>query len=288
MPAAQPTPAAPSTEALEEALVFCESSAADAHEPVYCRTWSRAREQLEAALLALYGLDADHHHALIVPSGLSAIAAVMASVAASHPHEDWVLVHGDELYCDVPCTVQYLVEAHAPHVARVAVDVRDREALLGLFAARGPSIRLFHFEACTNPSGQLFDFRLLERLRGHAPDCRFVCDNTWLSAALFDPFRRGVDVVVESLTKYVSGGRCIGGAVLGPNGALRASCCCALRRMLPCAVCATAVCVCVCVCVCYTGYTGTPTPLSPLISNQEGCIPAWCADIPLLLMRTAP
>ena len=36
-------------------------------------------------------------------------------------------------------------------------------------------------------------------------------DNTWLSGALFNPLEHGADLVVESLTKYVSAGRCIGG-----------------------------------------------------------------------------
>eukprot|EP00435_Cladocopium_sp_Y103_P046154 s125_g13.t1 len=42
-------------------------------------------------------------------------------------------------------------------------------------------------------------------------------DNTWLSGALFNPLEHGADLVVESLTKYISAGRCIGGAVLGVN-----------------------------------------------------------------------
>eukprot|EP00913_Durusdinium_trenchii_P014462 g13566.t1 len=49
-------------------------------------------------------------------------------------------------------------------------------------------------------------------------ECLFVCDNTWLSGALFNPLDHGADLVVESMTKYVSAGMCIGGAVLGPNG----------------------------------------------------------------------
>ena len=47
--------------------------------------------------------------------------------------------------------------------------------------------------------------------------CIFVCDNTWLTGCLFNPLAHGVDLVVESMTKYVSAGRCIGGHVLGPN-----------------------------------------------------------------------
>jgi hypothetical protein len=44
-------------------------------------------------------------------------------------------------------------------------------------------------------------------------------DNTWLSGALFNPLEHGADLVVESLTKYVSAGRCIGGGIRRSIGA---------------------------------------------------------------------
>jgi hypothetical protein len=48
-----------------------------------------------------------------------------------------------------------------------------------------------------------------------------VCiDNTWLTSALFNPFQAllpagAVDIVVESLSKYRSAGKCIGGMIVG-------------------------------------------------------------------------
>lgn len=50
-----------------------------------------------------------------------------------------------------------------------------------------------------------------------------MCDNTWLTGCLFNPLAHGADLVVESMTKYVSAGRCIGGHVLGPNGLMASS-----------------------------------------------------------------
>ena len=45
-----------------------------------------------------------------------------------------------------------------------------------------------------------------------------VVDNTWLSVANFNPLKFGADIVVESLTKYVSHGTCIGGAIMSNQG----------------------------------------------------------------------
>lgn len=196
----------------EEGLVFSEH----VRGAMYSRTWSRSRERLESALLELYGLSLGRHQALLLPSGMAAIGATLAAVANARSKEPWTLVYGNELYCEVPRTVRYVAESCATKVSCVSVDINSQE-LLELFRKRGRAIEIFHFEACTNPSGQFFDFQILSELRKLAPECIFICDNTWLSGALFNPLDHGADLVVESLTKYVSAGRCIGGAVLGVN-----------------------------------------------------------------------
>jgi len=63
----------------------------------------------------------------------------------------------------------------------------------------------------------MFDFSAIDSLKKFSPDCIFIVDNTWLSSALFNPFSHGADYVVVSLTKYYSGGTCIGGCVLGTD-----------------------------------------------------------------------
>ena len=45
---------------------------------------------------------------------------------------------------------------------------------------------------------------------------RIAVDNTWLTALIYNPLERGdADVVVESLTKHVSDGGAIMGAIIG-------------------------------------------------------------------------
>lgn len=201
----------------DEKLVFSQPRARGQRYPLYSRTWNRSREDLETAVMQLYGLDSRTNHALILPSGMGAIGALISSVAAGLAGETWTLVHGDELYCEVARTVRYVSDTQGKKMSTCAVDIREHSRLRSLFAEKGAAIRLFHFESCTNPSGQLMDFAFLKELRHLAPHCIFACDNTWLSGALFNPFEHGADIVVESMTKYVSAGRCIGGFVAGAS-----------------------------------------------------------------------
>merc|ERR1712070_957899 len=102
--------------------------------------------------------------AIVMPSGMAAISAVMYAHAAPCGNAS-VIVYGDELYCDVKRTVEHLVDVHAPLLTAFPVDVRDAIALRSLFAGQGHKIRIFHFESCTIPSGQFFDFTLIDELR---------------------------------------------------------------------------------------------------------------------------
>eukprot|EP00656_Telonema_subtile_P012448 TRINITY_DN16268_c0_g2_i1.p2 TRINITY_DN16268_c0_g2~~TRINITY_DN16268_c0_g2_i1.p2 ORF type:complete len:396 (+),score=107.53 TRINITY_DN16268_c0_g2_i1:141-1328(+) len=200
----------------EEALVFGTNG-----KNVYCRSWSDERAALQDALLATYDLTTATHSAVVLPSGMAAISAVMSSVLDSHDQRGAHMIIGDELYCDVYRTAKYL-EQSRPGLTVHKVDIRDGAALLKLFAKHKGGIHLLHIEACTNPSGQVFDFELLAEVKRRSPECVVVVDNTWLSSALFNPLTHGADLVVESMTKYVSGGRCIGGNVVGSHASIAA------------------------------------------------------------------
>jgi cystathionine beta-lyase/cystathionine gamma-synthase len=47
--------------------------------------------------------------------------------------------------------------------------------------------------------------KLVEQVREVAPKCIIVVDNTFMSPVLFRPLDYGVDIVIESATKYLSG-----------------------------------------------------------------------------------
>eukprot|EP00756_Hemistasia_phaeocysticola_P063281 Hpha_TRINITY_DN6758_c1_g1::TRINITY_DN6758_c1_g1_i1::g.110982::m.110982 len=190
----------------------------------YCRVHCPEREELERVLMEAYRVDPSRHTALVFPSGMAAIAGVLLSVLTGGtkcvgerflPRRESVIVCGDELYSEVLPVVRYLEELLAGQLTAVSVDITDHTALLRVFEQHRTKVAVLYVETCTNPSGQFFDFSLLPHLRCHAPDLTVLCDNTWLTPVLFDPFAHGADVVVDSLTKYMSGGRCIGGSAVG-------------------------------------------------------------------------
>jgi cystathionine beta-lyase/cystathionine gamma-synthase len=75
--------------------------------------------------------------------------------------------------------------------------------------------KIFFVESCTNPSGQMFNPETIAILKNICPSCIFVVDNTWLSGISYNPFEHDVDIVVESMSKYISDGKCIGGMIIG-------------------------------------------------------------------------
>ena len=50
-----------------------------------------------------------------------------------------------------------------------------------------------------------------EKIRNMSKEIKIVVDNTWLSPLLFNPFQQGASIVIDSCTKYISGGKCIAG-----------------------------------------------------------------------------
>ena len=167
---------------------------------IYCRTRSPKREELEEALLKLYGLTTETHVAYVFPSGMSAISTVMHAFATKETH----IVLGNELYCDTPSVAKWLHErGRATGVKVLHPDGTTQGEADG-------TAGLVFVETCSNPSGFIPNYAAIEKLAGSAVVC---LDNTWLTSAMWNPWAAGVpcDIVVESMSKYLSAGQCIGG-----------------------------------------------------------------------------
>ncbi|HEY5700879.1 MAG TPA: O-succinylhomoserine sulfhydrylase [Gammaproteobacteria bacterium] len=84
-----------------------------------------------------------------------------------------------------------------------------------------PDTRMVFIESPTNPLGEVADLAALEAL-AHENGALFVVDNCLCTPVLQRPFDYGADVVIHSATKYIDGhGRCVGGAVVVKDEALR-------------------------------------------------------------------
>ncbi|MGQ0657463.1 MAG: O-succinylhomoserine sulfhydrylase [Chromatiales bacterium] len=80
-----------------------------------------------------------------------------------------------------------------------------------------PETRLLFLETPSNPLTEIADIARLAEM-AHARGCLLIVDNCLLTPALQLPLKLGADIVIHSATKYLDGqGRCIGGAVVGPE-----------------------------------------------------------------------
>jgi len=84
-------------------------------------------------------------------------------------------------------------------------------------AAIQPNTKLLFLETPSNPLIELGNIQEIAEL-AHAHNCLLVVDNCFCTPALQQPLTLGADIVIHSATKYLDGqGRCIGGAVVGPE-----------------------------------------------------------------------
>ncbi len=84
-------------------------------------------------------------------------------------------------------------------------------------AAIQTNTKLLFLETPSNPLTELGDVAALADL-AHTHDCLLVVDNCFCTPALQKPLSLGADIIIHSATKFLDGqGRCIGGAVIGPE-----------------------------------------------------------------------
>ncbi len=93
------------------------------------------------------------------------------------------------------------------------VDLNDPKNLAKTLRAR--PAKIVHWEPYVNPTMEILDTPALIRIAKEA-GATVIVDNTWLTPYLLQPFRRGADLVIHSVTKYMGGqGNAMGGVVSG-------------------------------------------------------------------------
>jgi cystathionine beta-lyase/cystathionine gamma-synthase len=169
----------------------------------------------------------------ITSSGMNAISSIMEYFLRKDHDVIYDVIYANELYCDTPRLFNHMKRESPGRIYLSQFNVNDQDSLpdyvtrlkennkreaehlLPGFAQRHKT--LIFFESCSNPHSVPFKFELIADIKDKHSDVIFICDNTWLTDALCNPFIYGVDIVVTSLTKYYSGGKAICGAILGPQ-----------------------------------------------------------------------
>ena len=165
------------------------SSSYHADGPVdYARDGNPTWSAFEEALGALEG-----GSALVFSSGMAAIAAALSLAPAGA-----VIVAPTHAYSGTGLILQSFQNEGRAIVRRV--DVSDSEAVVA--ALEGADV--LWAESPTNPMLEVADLpRIFEA--AHVAGAVTMCDNTFATPLVQQPLSMGADVVVHSVTKYLSG-----------------------------------------------------------------------------------
>ena len=171
---------------------------------VYSRYANPTLSMFEDRISALEGAEAARGTA----SGMAAVAASLLCHLNAGDH----VVSGRALFG----SCHYIVDELLPRfgIASTLVDGRN---LAAWKAAVQPNTKAFFFETPTNPVLELVDIAGVAEIAKKAGALTIV-DNVFATPLGQRPLELGADIVVYSATKHIDGqGRCLGGAVLGPQ-----------------------------------------------------------------------
>jgi len=159
---------------------------------VYTRLGTETWEPFEEALA---GLERASEPALVFASGM---AAVSAALDLTRPGTRLVVPR--HAYHATLVAARRLVERSAVEV--VEVDIADTDAVRA--AITGGPTSLVWVETPTNPMLEVADIRELSAA-AHAAGALVAVDNTFATPLAQRPLELGADVVVHSVSKYLSG-----------------------------------------------------------------------------------
>lgn len=145
--------------------------------------------------------------ACIFPSGMAAIVTTLLTIAYRNANVPSRMIFSTELFTDTINYVIPLIESQTPHSCEL-IDVWDKEQVKDCFNNTSPPIISLFVESASNPNGLVPQWDLFPEY------ITLIVDNSWLSPLLFNPFTKGADIIIESITKYWSTGKRFGGHVL--------------------------------------------------------------------------
>ncbi|KKO49081.1 methionine gamma-lyase [Arsukibacterium sp. MJ3] len=167
---------------------------------IYSRMGNPTVQALEQQLAVLEGAD----EALVVASGMAAVSSIFYALVSA----------GDEVAFIDPVyggTAAFLINT----LSRAGITVSRFQSDDDLLANINPGTKLVLFEPITNPNLKVTDYRKVKAAAAKT-GALTICDNTFLTPYLFKPLEHGIDLVMHSGTKYLSGhGDIIAGVVAG-------------------------------------------------------------------------
>ena len=168
---------------------------------IYTRLNNPTNDVLEQRLAAVEGGVA----AVATASGTSAIATTFMTLLKSGDH----IVASNSLYGGT----YNMLNNTLPRFGITTTFV-DPDNVDNFKDALKPTTKVFFAESLGNPKLDVID---LEGISKHARDAKvpFIVDNTIASPSLLNPIEHGANIVIHSLTKYITGnGTTLGGIII--------------------------------------------------------------------------
>jgi methionine-gamma-lyase len=176
---------------------------------IYSRLGNPTVRALEESIAALEGGE----DARVTASGMAAISTATMSVVKKGDH----ILAGDSLYGGTHKVFTDILKAYG-----VECSLVDTSNLAAVEKAIKPNTKLLYIETPSNPMMTLTDLKAVAKIARKRGIMTMV-DNTFMSPYLQRPIEHGIDVVVHSITKSLSGhSDVLGGAIVGTKAFLKA------------------------------------------------------------------
>lgn len=146
---------------------------------------------LEEAIARMEG----GYQAVVLPSGLAAIAAAISAFVKSGEH----LLVADSVYAPTRNFCERRLRANG-----IEVEYYDPLIAGGIAKLFRPNTKAVF---CESPGSLTFEVQDIPAIAdaAHARGLAVLADNTWGTPYFFRSFERGVDVSIHSATKYIAG-----------------------------------------------------------------------------------
>jgi O-acetylhomoserine (thiol)-lyase len=168
---------------------------------IYTRLNNPTNDVLEQRLAAMEGGVA----AVATASGTAAIATTLMVILKTGDH----IVASNSLYGGT----YNLLSNTLPRFGITTTFV-DPDNAENFTKAIQPNTRLFFAESLGNPKLDVLDLKVISE-QAKSAKVPFVVDNTVASPALLNPIEHGANIVIHSLTKYLTGnGTSLGGVII--------------------------------------------------------------------------
>ncbi len=160
---------------------------------VYTRLGNPTRNALERCIAALEG----GKYTVVFPSGMAAITSTLQ-----------LLNQGDEIISinDLYGGTHTNFREFATHKNNLKFTFFDFKDLTKFKPLLNEKVKMVYVESATNPSLTVVDVpEVVKITKEFNKDILVVVDNTFLSPYNFRPLEYGVDICIESCTKYING-----------------------------------------------------------------------------------